>query len=142
MPISIKSAKKANISNEVINFSIPLGTIFNSDGGALRMGVSIVFATNVTGINLSLENLFMIVIIGTVLSIGTAGIPAGGLITLSAVLSLFGLPLEIVALIAGVDAIIGMGGTASNVLGDIIGAAVIDKKIKAITNFIVIAFIF
>lgn len=142
LPISIKSAKKANISNEVINFSIPLGTIFNSDGGALRMGVSIVFATNVTGINLSLENLFMIVIIGTVLSIGTAGIPAGGLITLSAVLSLFGLPLEIVALIAGVDAIIGMGGTASNVLGDIIGAAVIDKKIKAITNFIVIAFIF
>ena len=106
------------------------------------MAVSIVFATNVTGINLSLENLFMIVIIGTVLSIGTAGIPAGGLITLSAVLSLFGLPLEIVALIAGVDAIIGMGGTASNVLGDIIGAAVIDKKIKAITNFIVIAFIF
>lgn len=130
LPISIKSAKKANISNEVINFSIPLGTIFNSDGGALRMGVSIVFATNVTGINLSLENLFMIVIIGTVLSIGTAGIPAGGLITLSAVLSLFGLPLEIVALIAGVDAIIGMGGTASNVLGDIIGAAVIDKKNK------------
>lgn len=130
LPISIKSAKRANISNEVVNFSIPLGTIFNSDGGALRMGVSIVFATNVTGINLSLENLFMLVIIGTILSIGTSGIPAGGLITLSAVLSLFGLPLEIVALIAGVDAIIGMGGTASNVLGDIIGSAVIDKKNK------------
>ncbi|MFB9860011.1 dicarboxylate/amino acid:cation symporter [Salinicoccus siamensis] len=131
LPIAINSAKKADISNEVVDFSIPLGTIFNSDGGALRMGVSIVFATNVMGLNLSLENLLMIVIIGTLLSIGTAGIPAGGLITLSAVLSLFGLPLEIVALIAGVDAIIGMGGTASNVLGDIIGAAVIDKKKKS-----------
>src|SRR5699024_11793425 len=106
------------------------------------MGVSIVFATNVTGINLSLENLFMIVIIGTVLSIGTAGIPAGGLITLSAVLSLFGLPLEIVALISGVYAIIGMGGTASNVLGDIFGSSVIDKKIKAINNFVDIDIIF
>lgn len=56
---------------------------------------------------------------------------AAGLVTLSAVLSLFGLPLEIVALIAGVDALIGMGGTASNVVGDIIGAAVIDEKDSA-----------
>src|SRR5699024_12272334 len=64
---------------------------------------------------------------------------ASGLITLSAVLSLFGLPLEIVALISGVDAIIGMGGTTSNVLWDIIETAVIDKKIKSITICIDIA---
>ena len=53
--------------------------------------------------------------------------PAAGLITLSAVLTMFGLPLEVVALIAGVDAIIGMGGTATNVVGDIVGAAVVDR---------------
>ena len=92
------------------------------------MGVSLVFAANITGLNLSITDFLVIVVIGTLLSVGTAGVPAAGLVTLSAVLSMFGLPLEIVALIAGVDAIIGMGGTASNVVGDIVGAAVIDKQ--------------
>lgn len=127
LPIAITSAKKAGVSERVANFSLPLGAIFNSDGGALRMGVSIVFAANVTQLHLSLSSLLIIVLIGTLLSIGTAGVPAAGLVTLTAILTMFGLPLQIVALIAGVDAIIGMGGTASNVMGDIIGAAVVDK---------------
>lgn len=112
---------------------MPLGAIFNSDGGALRMGVSLVFAANITGLNLGFMDFLIIVVIGTLLSVGTAGVPAAGLVTLSAVLGMFGLPLEIVALIAGVDALIGMGGTASNVTGDIVGAAVIDKKKPAHT---------
>lgn len=130
LPIAIKSAKNAGISDKTANFALPLGAIFNSDGGALRMGISIVFAANITNLQLSAADLFVIVIIGTLLSIGTAGVPAAGLVTLSAVLVMFGLPLEIVALIAGVDAIIGMGGTASNVVGDIVGAAVVDKSEK------------
>lgn len=98
------------------------------------MGASIVFAANVTGANFSLVDLVTIVIIGTLLSIGTAGIPAAGLVTLAAVLTLFDLPLEVVSLIAGVDALIGMGGTASNVVGDIIGAAVVDKSENKAAN--------
>lgn len=128
LPIAIKAAKNAGISEKTANFALPLGAIFNSDGGALRMGVSIVFAANITNLQLSASDLLIIVVIGTLLSIGTAGVPAAGLVTLSAVLTMFGLPLEIVALIAGVDAIIGMGGTASNVVGDIVGAAVVDKS--------------
>lgn len=128
LPVAIDSAKKAGVSERTANFSLPLGAIFNSDGGALRMGVSLVFAANITGLQLSVLDFIIIVVIGTLLSVGTAGVPAAGLVTLSAVLTLFGLPLEIVATIAGVDAIIGMGGTASNVVGDIIGAAVIDDK--------------
>lgn len=128
LPVAISAAKKAGVSAKTANFALPLGAIFNSDGGALRMGVSLVFAANIMGLDLALIDLVTIVVVGTVLSIGTAGVPAAGLVTLSAVLSLFGLPLEIVALIAGVDALIGMGGTASNVAGDIIGAAVIDEK--------------
>lgn len=128
LPIALKSAKKAGISENVANFALPLGAIFNSDGGAIRMGISIVFAANITNLQLSPTDLFTIVLVGTLLSIGTAGVPAAGLVTLAAVLTMFGLPLEIVALIAGVDAIIGMGGTASNVVGDIIGAAVVDKS--------------
>jgi len=127
LPIAIEAAKKAGISDKTANFALPLGAVFNSDGGALRMGVSIVFAANITNLNLSVSDFVMIVVIGTLLSIGTSGVPAAGLVTLSAVLTMFGLPLEIVALIAGVDAIIGMGGTASNVVGDIVGAAVVDR---------------
>ena len=128
LPIAMNAAKKAGISEKTTNFALPLGAIFNSDGGAVRMGVSIVFAANITNLDLSAPDLFMIVLIGTLLSVGTAGVPAAGLVTLAAVLTMFGLPLEIVALIAGVDAIIGMGGTASNVMGDIVGAAVVDKS--------------
>lgn len=127
LPIAIKSAKKAGVSETTANFALPLGAVFNSDGGALRMGVSIVFAANITNLSLSFSDFFLIVVIGTVLSVGAAGVPAAGLVTLSAVLTVFGLPLEIVALIAGVDALIGMGGTASNVMGDMIGSVVIDK---------------
>ncbi|GGA87242.1 dicarboxylate/amino acid:cation symporter [Ornithinibacillus halotolerans] len=128
LPIAINAAKKAGISEKTANFALPLGAVFNSDGGALRMGISIVFAANITNLQLSLSDLIIIVLIGTLLSIGTAGVPAAGLVTLSLVLTMFGLPLEIVVLIAGVDAIIGMGGTASNVMGDIVGAAVVDKS--------------
>nr|WP_269135931.1 dicarboxylate/amino acid:cation symporter [Sporosarcina cyprini] len=131
LPIAINAAKRAGISERTANFALPLGAIFNSDGGALRMGISIVFAATITNLQLSASDLFLIVVVGTLLSIGTAGIPAAGLVTLSAVLTMFGLPLEIVALIAGVDAIIGMGGTASNVIGDIVGAAVVDRTEKA-----------
>lgn len=128
LPVAIEGAKKAGISERIVNFSLPLGAVFNSDGGALRMGASIVFAANVTGAQFSLIDFLTIILVGTLLSIGTAGIPAAGLVTLSAVLTMFDLPLEIVALIAGVDAIIGMAGTASNVIGDVVGAAVVDKS--------------
>ncbi|MFD1020704.1 dicarboxylate/amino acid:cation symporter [Thalassobacillus hwangdonensis] len=130
LPVAIESAKKAGISERIANFSLPIGAVFNSDGGALRMGVSIVFAANVTGLELSTMDFLTIVLVGTLLSIGTAGIPAAGLVTLSAVLTMFDLPLEIVALIAGVDVLIGMAGTASNVIGDIVGAAVINRSEK------------
>lgn len=128
LPVAIDTAKKAGISERVAHFTLPLGAVFNSDGGALRMGVSIVFAANITDLSLSVGDLFTIVVIGTLLSVGTAGVPAAGLVTLSAVLTMFNLPLEIVALIAGVDVLIGMAGTASNVFGDIVGAAVVDRS--------------
>src|SRR5699024_2260493 len=76
LPIAIDSAKKAGVSERTANFSMPLGAIFNSDGGALRMGLSLVFAANITGLNLDFMDFIIIVIIGTLLSVGTAGVPA------------------------------------------------------------------
>src|SRR5699024_10723142 len=128
LPIALESAKKAGVSESTAYFSLPLGAIFNSDGGALRMGASLVFAANLIGLYLDFMDFVIIVIIGTLLYVGIAVVPAAGVVTLSAVLRIFCLPPEIVAITAGVDALIGMGATASNVTGDIVGAAVIDKK--------------
>src|SRR5699024_12726349 len=129
LPIALEAAKKAGVSESTANFSLPLGAIFNSDGGALRMGVSLVFAANITGLNLGFMDFIIIVIIGTLLSVATAGVRAAGLVTLSSVLSMFGCPLELLALIAGVGALIGMGGSACTVTGDIVGADVADNNI-------------
>lgn len=134
LPVAIDSAKKAGVSSETADFTLPLGAIFNSDGGALRMGVSIVFAANIAHVALAPLHMVTIVLVGTLLSVGTAGVPAAGLVSLSAILVLFGLPLEVVGVIAGIDAILGMGGTASNVMGDIVGAAYVDEGVHSQTE--------
>lgn len=130
LPIAISSAKKAGISPKIVDFAVPLGAVFNSDGGAIRMGISIAFAANIAHMELAPLHFITIVLVGTLLSIGTSGVPAAGLVSFAAILSLFGLPLEIVGIIAGIDAILGMGGTATNVMGDIVGAAYVDKYPK------------
>src|SRR5699024_11680131 len=78
LPIALEAAKKAGVSESTANFSLPLGALFNSDGGALRMGVSLVFAANITGLNLGFMGFIIVVIIGTLLSVRTAGIRAAG----------------------------------------------------------------
>ncbi|MGG3449600.1 cation:dicarboxylate symporter family transporter [Domibacillus aminovorans] len=103
------------------------------------MGVSIVFVVNIVNLHLTTTDFFIIVFIATLWSIGTAAVPAAGLVTPSAVLMmLFGLPLEIVALIAGVDALIGMRGTTSNVIGDIGTALVNQSERKQIASYSVL----
>lgn len=72
-PIAIAAAKKAGISDNTANFAIPLGAIFNADGGALHMGVSLVFAANIMELDRAWNDFIIIVVIGTLLSIGTAG---------------------------------------------------------------------
>src|SRR5699024_2555008 len=126
LPIALESDKKADVSERTANFSLPLGAIFNSYGGALRMGVSLVFAANITGLNLDFIDFIIIVIILTLLSEVSVGLPVAVLFTFSAVIRMFVLLFEIVSDIAGVDVLTGMVGTVSNVTRDIVGAAVID----------------
>lgn len=130
LPLSLQSAKKAGISDEVASFSLPLGATVNMDGAAIRLGASVVFAANIMGLELSFATILGIIVTGTLASVGTAGVPGAGLIALSIVLTQAGLPIEVVALVAGVDAILGMGATACNVTGDLVGAAIVDKTEK------------
>ncbi|SEJ13376.1 Na+/H+-dicarboxylate symporter [Bhargavaea ginsengi] len=128
LPVTMKAAKRAGISDDVASFSLPLGATVNMDGAAIRLGASVVFAADIVGLDLGFAAILGIIVTGTLASVGTAGVPGAGLIALSIVLTQAGLPIEVVALVAGIDAILGMGATATNVTGDLVGAAVVDKS--------------
>jgi Na+/H+-dicarboxylate symporter len=128
LPVTMKAAKRAGISDDVASFSLPLGATVNMDGAAIRLGASVVFAADIVGLELGFAAILGIIVTGTLASIGTAGVPGAGLIALSIVLTQAGLPIEVVALVAGIDAILGMGATATNVTGDLVGASVVDKS--------------
>lgn len=127
LPLSLNAAKNLGLKQSLYGFSLPLGATMNMDGAAIRIAISAVFAANVVGIPLSLVQMVEIVIIGTLASIGTAGVPGAGIIMIATVFTQVGLPIETVALLTSVDALVGMGCTALNVTGDLVGTSIINK---------------
>lgn len=130
LPVTLKSAQKAGISDKVANFTLPVGATVNMNGSAIHFGVGVVFAANIMGYDLSIGAIVGIILAGTLASIGTAGVPGAGLIGMSIVFTQAGLPIEIVGLTAGVNVITDMIFTTCNVTGDIVGAAVVDQSEK------------
>ncbi|WP_167198653.1 dicarboxylate/amino acid:cation symporter [Brevibacterium pigmentatum] len=130
IPVSLEATRKAGILQEVAGFVIPLGATINMDGAVIRLGASVVLAANIAGHDLTVLELGAIVLTATFVSIGTAGVPGAGLIGLTILLQQAGLPLETVALVAGVDVLLGMGATMINITGDLVGAHLIDKSEK------------
>lgn len=119
LPITMMSAERnLGVSRGVSSFVLPLGTTINMDGTALYQGVCVLFIAQAYGIDLTLAQYGVIVLTATLASIGTAGVPGAGLIMLSLVLTSVGLPLEGVAIIAGIDRILDMARTSLNVVGD------------------------
>lgn len=130
LPITIKCAQKAGIGERVAKLTLPIGATVNMNGTALRFGVAVIFAAEIVGISLSLPELATIVIIGTMAAIGTAGVPGAGLIGMSIVFAQAGLPIEIVALTAGINVLVDMIFTCGNVTGDLVGAKIVDQTEK------------
>ncbi|HLQ70963.1 MAG TPA: dicarboxylate/amino acid:cation symporter [Bacillota bacterium] len=128
LPITLKSADIPEINESVGRFTLPIGATVNMDGAAIRLGASVVFAANIIGLDLSFTTLLGIVVTATLISIGTAGVPGAGIVALSVVLTQFDLPMEAVALVAGIDVILGMAATACNVTGDMVGAAIVSQS--------------
>ena len=100
------------------------------DGTALYMGVCSLFIANVFGIDLTFQQMAMIVLTGTLASIGTAGVPGAGLIMLAMVIQSVGLPMEGLALVAGIDRILDMFRTCLNITGDAAVTIVVDQEEK------------
>lgn len=132
IPVSLEATRKAGILQEVAGFVIPLGATINMDGAVIRLGASVVLAANIVGHDMTVLELGAVVLTATFVSIGTAGVPGAGLIGLTILLQQAGLPLETVALVAGVDVILGMGATMINITGDLVGVHLIDKSEKRI----------
>ncbi|MBQ7515989.1 MAG: dicarboxylate/amino acid:cation symporter [Schwartzia sp.] len=131
LPVNMKNLQeKLGVSREVTSFVLPLGATINMDGTALYMGVCALFIANVFGVDLTAGQMMMIVFTGTLASIGTAGVPGAGLIMLAMVLQSVGLPIEGLALVAGIDRILDMFRTCLNITGDGAVAIVIDRDEK------------
>ena len=128
LPLTMNAAKGLGLSKSLYSFSLPLGATINMDGAAIRIAISAVFAANVVGSPLSFTDMVMVVIVGTLASIGTAGVPGAGIVMIATVFAQVGLPMETVALLTAVDALVGMGATGLNVTGDLVGASIINRK--------------
>lgn len=119
LPVNMKCTEEnLGVSKGISSFVLPLGATINMDGTALYQGVCALFIANVYGIDLSVSQQFTIVLTATLASIGTAGVPGAGLIMLTMVLQTLGLPLEGLALVAGIDRILDMARTTVNITGD------------------------
>jgi len=130
LPLTLDAARRLGIPRQIYGFSLPLGATINMDGAAIRIAISAVFAANVVGIPLDLMTMAEIVLIGTLTSIGTAGVPGAGIVMIATVFAQVGLPIETVALLVSIDALVGMGATGLNVTGDLVGTAVIARSEK------------
>tara|TARA_R110002096_G_scaffold50904_4_gene133247 strand:+ start:1318 stop:2574 length:1257 start_codon:yes stop_codon:yes gene_type:complete len=128
LPLTLDAARRLGIPKRIYGFSLPLGATINMDGAAIRIAISAVFAANVVGIPLDLFTMAEIVLIGTLTSIGTAGVPGAGIVMIATVFAQVGLPIETVALLVSIDALVGMGATGINVTGDLVGTAVIARS--------------
>lgn len=130
LPLTLEAARGLGLSKSLYGFSLPLGATINMDGAAIRIAVSAAFAANLTGNPLSLPDMLMVVLVGTLASVGTAGVPGAGIVMIATVFAQLGLPMEAVALLTAIDALVGMGATMLNVTGDLVGTTVIDKTEK------------
>lgn len=126
IPISIDTlTKKIGVSKQISSFTIPLGATINMDGTSIMQGVAVVFIAQAFGIELTLGNLLTVILTATIASIGTAGVPSVGLVTLAMVLTSVGLPTEGIALIMGIDRILDMLRTAVNITGDAVCTTIV-----------------
>ena len=129
-------AKKMGVSKKISSFTIPLGATINMDGTAIMQGVAVVFAAQAFGIHLTMTDYITVIGTATLASIGTAGVPSVGLVTLTMVFNSVGLPVEAIGLIMGIDRILDMSRTAVNITGDAVCTTIVAHQNKAIDRSI------
>lgn len=124
---NLTCVQKLGASRSVSSFSIPLGNTINMDGTAIYMGIVTIFAAEIYGMPLPLDQQISVLLIALLASVGTMGVPGAALIMLSMIFTHVGIPLEAIALVAGIDRVMDMARTTINVLGDATAAIFISR---------------
>lgn len=128
IPVNIKVAKeKFNVPESISGFTVPLGSQMNYDGSVLLYGVVIVFISQVVGVPLNVGTMLRVILLSAIFSTGGGGIPGSGIVKLLVMVEAFGLPTEIVGIIAAFYRIFDMGTTTNNCLGDLAGTVLVSK---------------
>jgi len=129
LPVTLQTVEtRLGVSKSISSFVVPLGATINMDGTAIMQGVATVFIAQAYNIDIGMGGYLMVILTATMASIGTAGVPGVGLITLALVLSQVGLPVEGIALIIGVDRLLDMSRTVVNVVGDATIASIVARS--------------
>ena len=127
LPFTLECSEKLGAKKEVASFVLPLGATINMDGTAIYQGMCAVFIASCFGINLTIGQMLTIVLTATLASIGTAGVPGAGMVMLTMVLQSVNIPVEGIALVAGIDRLFDMGRTTINITGDAACAVIVSK---------------
>jgi Na+/H+-dicarboxylate symporter len=132
LPVSLETAQKnLGVSPSISTFVQSLGATINMDGTSIMQGVATIFIAQIYHVDLTFVQLLMVVITAVLASIGTAGVPAVGLVTLTIILEQVGLPAEGIGLILGIDRILDMLRTVTNITGDAVCAVIIDRGVMS-----------
>ena len=133
IPLSIDTLeRKMGVSRRISSFTIPLGATINMDGTSIMQGVAVGFIAQAYGIALTPMDYVTVIVTATLASIGTAGVPSVGLVTLSMVLTSVGLPIEGIGFIMGIDRILDMSRTAVNITGDAVCTTIVANQNQAL----------
>lgn len=138
LPVTIKNTtENLGVPKRIASFVLPLGATINMDGTAIYQGVAVVFIAQFFDIQLTFLQLLTVVLTTVLASIGTAGVPGAGMIMLAMVLNSVNMPLEGIALIAGIDRVLDMMRTSVNIVGDASAAVIVagsEREIKPIKS--------
>jgi len=136
MPVTIRTLEKEfGVPDSITTFSVPIGVTVNMDGTALFEVLAAIFVAQLLGVDLSLMEHFTLVFLVLITSIGVAGVPGGSLPILMAAMASLNIPVEGIALVLGVDRLLDMSRTVTNVTGDSVAALFLARTEKVQLNF-------
>jgi proton glutamate symport protein len=127
LPLALENMERFGVPKHIVAFVIPTGYSFNLDGSTLYLSLAAVFIAQAAGVSLSFGQQLLMMLTLMLTSKGVAGVPRASLVILAGTLTTFGLPLEGVAVLLGIDAAMDMARTSVNVLGNCLATAVVAK---------------
>ncbi|MEE4246716.1 MAG: dicarboxylate/amino acid:cation symporter [Kangiellaceae bacterium] len=129
LPVTMEVARKRlGVGKTTASFSLPLGATINMDGTAVMQGIATVFIAQTAGVDLTMTQYLTVILMATLASIGTAGVPSVGLVMLTIVLTQVNLPSEAIGMLLGIDRFLDMMRTAVNITGDATVACIVSKS--------------